>query len=71
MVYKRWPHIFNTDATPTTTIFDRLVHHCETVTIVGKSYRTKVEASLAEALSRWPYKAPSHRRPHCVSPPLR
>ena len=43
MVYKQWPRIFNNDATFTTAILDRLVHHCETVTIEGKSYRTKEE----------------------------
>jgi DNA replication protein DnaC len=40
-VYKQWARIFNNDATLTTAILDRLVHHCETVTIVGKSYRMK------------------------------
>ena len=44
MVYKQWPRIFNNDATLTTAILDRLVHHCETVTIEGKSYRTKDES---------------------------
>lgn len=43
MVYKQWPRIFNNDATLTTAILDRLVHHCETVTIEGVSYRTKDE----------------------------
>ena len=41
MVYKQWPRIFNNDATLTTAILDRLVHHCETVTIEGKSYRSQ------------------------------
>lgn len=40
-VYKQWTRIFNNDATLTTAILDRLVHHCETVTIEGKSYRMK------------------------------
>jgi len=40
-VYKQWARIFNNDATLTTAILDRLVHHCETVTIEGKSYRMK------------------------------
>lgn len=40
-VYKQWARIFNNDATLTTAILDRLVHHCETVTIAGKSYRMK------------------------------
>ena len=39
--YKQWPHVFNNDATLTTAILDRLVHHCETITIEGKSYRMK------------------------------
>jgi DNA replication protein DnaC len=42
--YKQWPRIFNNDATLTTAILDRLVHHCETVTIEGKSYRMKDKA---------------------------
>jgi len=40
-VYKQWARIFNNDATLTTAILDRLVHHCETITITGKSYRMK------------------------------
>lgn len=43
-IYKQWPRIFNNDATLTTAILDRLLHHCETVIIEGKSYRTKDEA---------------------------
>lgn len=39
--YKQWPRIFNNDSTLTTAILDRLVHHCETVPIEGKSYRMK------------------------------
>jgi len=39
--YKHWPRIFNNDATLTTAILDRLVHHCDTITIEGKSYRMK------------------------------
>jgi len=42
--YKQWPHVFNNDATLTTAILDRLVHHCETITIEGKSYRMKDKA---------------------------
>jgi len=41
--YKHWAPIFNNDATLTTAILDRLVHHCETVTIEGKSFRQKDE----------------------------
>lgn len=39
--YKHWAPIFNNDATLTSAILDRLLHHCETVTIDGKSYRMK------------------------------
>ena len=42
--YKQWPRVFNNDATITTAILDRLLHHCETVTIEGKSYRIKDKA---------------------------
>ena len=40
-IYKRWPRIFNNDATITSAVLDRLLHHCETVTIQGKSFRMK------------------------------
>ena len=39
--YKKWARIFNNDSTITAAVLDRLVHHCETVTIHGKSYRMK------------------------------
>ena len=39
--YKHWAPIFNNDATLTSALLDRLVHHCETVTIEGKSYRSQ------------------------------
>ena len=39
--YKQWPRVFNNDATITTAILDRLLHHCETIAIEGKSYRMK------------------------------
>ncbi len=39
--YKDWPEIFNNDATLTSAILDRLLHHSETVLIEGKSYRMK------------------------------
>jgi DNA replication protein DnaC len=42
-VYKKWAHIFNNDATLTSAILDRLLHHCETIIIEGKSYRTQKE----------------------------
>ncbi len=39
--YKDWPEIFNNDATLTSALLDRLLHHAETVLIQGKSYRMK------------------------------
>ena len=39
--YNHWPCIFNNDSTITSAFLDRLLHHCETVTIEGKSYRMK------------------------------
>lgn len=38
---KDWAKIFNNDATVTTAILDRLVHHCEILHIEGVSYRLK------------------------------
>jgi DNA replication protein DnaC len=45
--YKKWPRIFNNDATITAAILDRLLHHCQTIIIKGKSYRTEHEDSEA------------------------
>jgi len=42
--YKNWPRIFNNDSTITSAVLDRLLHHCETITIEGKSYRMKDKA---------------------------
>ena len=39
--YKHWPEIFYNDATLTSALLDRLLHHTETVVIEGKSYRMK------------------------------
>jgi|SRR5208337_2087801 len=39
--YKNWAKVFNNDATLTSAVLDRLLHHAETVTIEGKSYRMK------------------------------
>jgi len=39
--FKNWPKIFNNDATLTSAILDRLLHHAETVLIEGDSYRMK------------------------------
>jgi DNA replication protein DnaC len=40
-VFRKWAEIFNNDATLTSAVLDRLLHHAETVTIEGKSYRMK------------------------------
>ena len=40
-VFKLWPSIFNNDATLTSAILDRILHHAETIVIEGKSYRMK------------------------------
>ena len=39
--YKNWARIFNNDATITSAVLDRLLHHAETVLLDGKSYRMK------------------------------
>ena len=39
--YKNWPKVFNNDATLTSAVLDRLLHHAETITMEGKSYRMK------------------------------
>ena len=44
-IYKNWTHIFNNDATITSAVLDRLLHHAETVIIEGKSYRMKDRVS--------------------------
>jgi DNA replication protein DnaC len=41
LIYKHWSRIFNNDATITSAVLDRLLHHAETVIIEGKSYRMK------------------------------
>ena len=40
-VFKKWPEIFNNDSTLTSAVLDRLLHHAETITIEGKSFRMK------------------------------
>jgi DNA replication protein DnaC len=44
--YKHWPEIFNNDATLTSAILDRLLHHADTVVIEGKSYRMKQQVEV-------------------------
>lgn len=39
--YKNWARIFNNDATITSAVLDRLLHHNQTVLLEGKSYRMK------------------------------
>jgi len=39
--YKHWSSIFNNDATLTSAVLDRLLHHAETLLIEGPSYRMK------------------------------
>jgi DNA replication protein DnaC len=42
--YKQWPRIFDNDSTITAAVLDRLLHHCDTITIEGRSYRMKDHA---------------------------
>jgi len=44
--YKDWPEIFNNDATLTSAILDRLLHHADTIIIKGKSYRMKEQVEV-------------------------
>lgn len=44
--YKDWPEIFNNDATLTSAILDRLLHHADTLLIEGKSYRMKEQLDV-------------------------
>lgn len=39
--FKQWSNIFNNDSVVTSAILDRVLHHCEVVTIEGQSYRMK------------------------------
>lgn len=39
--YKHWARIFNNDATITSAVLDRLLHHAETIVIEGSSFRMK------------------------------
>lgn len=40
-VFKKWAEIFNNDSTLTSAVLDRLLHHAETITIEGRSFRMK------------------------------
>jgi len=44
--YRDWPTIFNNDATLTSAMLDRLLHHADTVVIEGKSYRMKERVEI-------------------------
>jgi DNA replication protein DnaC len=39
IAFKQWPSIFAGDATMTSALLDRLLHHAETVVVEGESYR--------------------------------
>lgn len=43
LTYKKWTEMLNNDATLTSALLDRLLHHADTVRITGKSYRTREE----------------------------
>jgi len=45
---KHWSKTFANDATLASAVLDRVVHHCETVVIEGKSYRLKDRISQDE-----------------------
>jgi DNA replication protein DnaC len=45
--YKNWARIFNNDATITSAVLDRLLHHAQTIVMEGKSYRMKDQAAEA------------------------
>ena len=40
-VFKHWAAIFNNDATLTSALLDRIVHHSQTIVIEGRSFRMK------------------------------
>jgi len=42
-IYKEWAPTFNNDSVFTSALLDRLVHHCQTVIIQGKSFRQHSE----------------------------
>jgi DNA replication protein DnaC len=46
--YKNWPKIFDNDATLTSAVLDRLMHHAETVIIEGGSYRMKDQIQTSQ-----------------------
>ena len=49
-IYKQWPKTFANDAMLASAVLDRIIHHCETVIIKGKSYRLKDRVSPDEQI---------------------
>jgi len=39
--FKKWPEMFNNDATLTSALLDRVLHHVDVVVLQGKSFRMK------------------------------
>src|SRR2546427_9953047 len=39
--FQHWPGVFNHDSTLTAAVLDRLLHHADTISIEGKSFRMK------------------------------
>jgi len=44
--FDQWPLIFNNDSIIASAILDRVLHHCEVVTIEGKSFRMKKRRTI-------------------------
>jgi len=44
ITFKEWPRYFGSDATMTSALLDRLLHHVEVVTIEGESFRSPKRA---------------------------
>ena len=44
IAFKEWGKIFNNDTALTSAVLDRILHHCEVVTIDGKSCRLQEHA---------------------------
>jgi hypothetical protein len=66
--FKEGPKIFNNASTLATAIFDRLLHHAETVVIEGKSFRMKGKIEPSACVMRCRQKCSQddsgrHRRP--------
>ena len=44
--FDQWPLIFNNDSIIASAILDRVLHHCEVVTIEGKSFRMRKRRTI-------------------------